>query len=245
MKARGDDFGRLGIGVTLFHCDPDWVRWWTWLLVGGFRPDDYLLMSQDIPHSVPIPLAHNAIVREFLKVPGLDTLLIIEDDHVGDQDIIERLRTKPENLGYDIVCASYPTRRGKPPSAIGMVFDMVEPNTYGEVGCLVEPLKVARTGTQTVGCAALGCVLIRRWVLQAMADRALEQGAPDIDGVFWFDWVGRNSQDIQFYWKARDLGARVGVDRDNTVGHVGRYTYTMQEFYEYWEKYKTEGNNNG
>jgi hypothetical protein len=225
------DFGRLGIGVPLFHCDPLWVRWWTWLLVGGFRPSDYLLMNSEIPHSVPIPLAHNAIVREFLKMPELDTLLIIEDDHTGDQDVVERMRTKPENQDFDIVCASYPNRRGGgPPILIGM--DFVRQEANGEVGLHSRPIDIPRTGTQEVDCAALGCVLIRRWVLEMME--------PD-----WFRWLGRNSQDVQFYWAARQLGARVGVDRDNHIGHVGRHIYTAPEFYAFWDDVKKEGIGDG
>ena len=47
------------------------------------------------------------------------------------------------------------------------------------------------------------------------------------------DWVGRNSHDIQFYANAHKVGARVGVDRDNEVGHIGETVRTMAAFHEW------------
>ena len=91
---------------------------------------------------------------------------------------------------------------------------------------VIEPFKVETTGTQQCDVAALGLVLIRRWVLEAML------GDEDPDDFFWFDWLGRNSQDVRFYWKAREVGARVGVDRDNDIGHIGKKVYYMEDFYD-------------
>lgn len=224
MKRHGDDFGKLGIGVPYFKAQYEFWRWWTWLLVGGFRNGDRILNSENVPGEVPIPLAHNALVLEFLPQKDLDTLLIIEDDHVGHQDTIERLRTKPENLDFDIVCASYTNRRNDL-TAVGVMFKENGVNDYGEITCIIEPLKVAKIGTQEYDCAALGCVLIRRWVLEAMLGDNKPEDYP------FFDWRLRNSQDIQFYARAKAVGARVGVDRDNAIGHIGKYTYTMEDYY--------------
>lgn len=196
------------------------------MLVGGLEQGDRLLNSMAVRCEVPIPLAHNALVREFLFNTRQDTMCIVEDDHVGPQDIIRQIRYKPENQAFDIVCASYVNRRG-PTTAVGFTFNG-EPNEYGEYDCLVEPMKVARAGTQEYDGAALGLVLIRRWVLEAMMDDHVDHP----DDFFWFDWRGRNSQDIQFYAKARAVGARVGVDRDNDIGHIGHTIYTMKQFYE-------------
>ena len=91
-------------------------------------------------------------------------MCIVEDDHVGPQNIIEQMRYKPANQRFDIVCASYVNRRG-PTTAVGFHFTEGGPNEYGEFDCLVEPMKVTETGKQEYDGAALGLVLIRRWVL--------------------------------------------------------------------------------
>ena len=184
MKRRGADFGRIGVGVPYYKAQYEFFQWWSYLIAGGFRTGDRLLNNQRVPGEVPIPMAHNAIVREFLRHHGLETLCMIEDDHTGDQDVVERMRTKPENLDFDIVCASYINRRSDM-TAVGCDFAPETDNEYGEFGMTIKPFQVARTGTQEYDVAALGLVLIRRWVLEAML------GDEDPAGFFWFDWLGR------------------------------------------------------
>lgn len=217
-------FGSVAIGCPYYKASYDFFRWWSWVLVGGLEQGDHLLNGPDVRCEVPIPMAHNDLVRAFLASEQ-DTLCMVEDDHVGPQDIIRQMRNKPENQTFDIVCASYINRR-PPLTAVGFNFEGGV-NEYGEYLCLVEPMKVARTGTQQYDGAALGLVLIRRWVLEKM----MEGIGPE--DYFWFDWRGRNSQDVQFYARVKELtGARVGVDRDNPVGHVGQHIYTMREYYD-------------
>jgi len=237
LLRRGDSFGSIGIGVPYYKASYEFFRWWSWVLVDGLEVGDQLLNGPDMRCEVPIPMAHNGLVMEFLKTDR-DTLCIIEDDHVGQQDTIRKLRTKPENLDFDIVCASYVNRRDAL-VAVGFNFHPDGPNEYGEWGCVLEPMKVAETGTQQYDGAALGCVLIRRWVLEAML------GDNEPRDYFWFDWRGRNSQDIVFYARAQAVGARVGVDRDNSIGHHGSKIYTMREFYEKREQFVREAMKNG
>jgi hypothetical protein len=225
MLRRGQEFGRIGIGVPYMKANYFFFRWWSVLLARGLQPEDALLNSMAVPGEMPIPTSHNALVREFLRWPELDTLCIVEDDHVADDQVINRMRYKPENWAFDIVCASYPSRRGDW-MVVGCNFQPEAETEYGEHGVVMAPGEVAETGTQEYDCAALGLVLIRRWVLEAM------QGYRKPEEMFWFDWRGRNSQDIRFYWDAKQVGARVGVDRDNDIGHVGQKIYTMREFYQ-------------
>lgn len=224
---RGDGWGSIGIGVPYYKPVYDFFQWWSWLLVGGLEAGDLLLNGNDVPGEMPIPLLHNALVREFLR-SDRDTLCVVEDDHVGPQDVIRKMRLKPENRDFDIVCASYTNRRG-PMTAVGV--ELGDTNQYGEYNCVIRPMGVWRNGTQPVDCAALGLVLIRRWVLDAM----LEQADWNPDECFWFDWRGRNSQDVRFYARARDVGARTGIDRDNDIGHIGQKVYTMSEYYQFMD----------
>jgi hypothetical protein len=219
-------FGKLGFGVPYFKGSYLFWRWWTWLVMNGFEPGDVFLNDEAVPGEVPIPMSHNLLMRQFLKT-DCDTLCIIEDDHVADDDVVRRMRNKPENQAFDVVCASYTNRRG-PPVPMGWHFTgLVDIRGWQLKRNLGE---VALSGTQEYDGAGLGLVLIRRWVVEAML------GEEDPDWYSWFEWVGKNSQDIAFYRKAQDVGARVGVDRDNWIGHVGQCVYDKEDFVEWRER---------
>jgi len=220
-------FGRIGIGVPYYKACYQFFRWWSHLLVSGLENGDVLLNDNSYSRPMPIPMGHNALAKRFLETSA-DTLCIVEDDHAAQADQIEQMRYKLENQAFDIICASYVNRRNDL-TAVGFNFtDGLSP--YGEYEMRLDPLAVAKTGTQEYDGAALGCVLIRRWVLEAM------QGDRAADDWFPFDWHGRNSQDVVFYARAKRVGARVGVDRDNAIIHVGDHEYTMEQFYEQRDK---------
>jgi len=213
-------FGRLGVGVPFFHGEFEFWQWWTLLLLGGFEAGDEILNHHDVPGEVLIPEAHNGVVRKFMQ-SDCDTLLMIEDDHVADQEVVRRMRFNPENWPYDVVCASYVNRRGVP-RAIGCTFQQ-KPN---EQGYLVhrDMRGVWLEGTQPVDVAALGLVFIRRQVLEAML------GDRDPSQFSWFNLIGRSSQDIDFYWRVKELGFQAAIDRNEWVGHVGKYTWGKEDF---------------
>ncbi len=121
---------------------------------------------------------------------------------------------------------------------IGADFTTGQPSAYGELELTLRPFDVAEAGTQSYDVAALGLVLIRRWVLEAI------QGNQKTADTFWFDWRGRNSQDVQFYWHAKQVGAQAAVDRSVQIGHIGKRIYYPRDFYA--ERAKQEvGNGNG
>jgi hypothetical protein len=214
-------FGRLGIGVPLFRMVPEFWLWWTWLVARGFRAGDVLLNDAEIPMEVPHPVAHNALVRAFLET-DCDTLLLIEDDHNADEEIVERMRSKAANWEFDVVCASYVNRRATPwPVGCG-VFTGEE----GPAGLRInlDLRRVAESGTQQTPCAALGLVFIRRRVLEGML------GDADPATFEWFKMLGASSLDLWFYREVQRLGFRAGVDRDEWIGHVGRYIWGKGDY---------------
>ena len=236
----GDTFGTIGIGVPYYKPVYEFFRWWTWLLVGGLEEGDGILNTANLRCEVPIPMAHNGLIQEFLR-SDKDTLCMVEDDHCADQDIVRRMRSKPENQDFDIVCASYVSRR-MPLTPNGYTFLEEGPNEYGEYTmCLPAPIDIAETGTQEYDGTTLGLVLIRRWLLAEML------GDANPEDYFWFDWRGRNSQDVVFYQRVHEMtGARVGVDRDARLGHVGKTVYTMEQYFDMRRKQiEKEGANNG
>lgn len=228
----GRTFGRIALGAVVHDPEPEFFTWWTSLLVEGLDDGDVVLNNHSVPTAQPIPEVHNHLVALFLKT-DCDTLCLVEDDHDGPADVIRRLRSKPANLPFDIVCASYPGRRGRP-FPPGWNYE----GRQGEGGYQVwiELAKMRARGTQEYDGAALGCVLIRRWVLERMwRGSDVGSGLPLADAQ-WFRWVGHSSQDIDFYIRAKALGARTGVDRDVWLAHVGRYIWDRSD----WEEARRE-----
>lgn len=218
----GDTFGTIGIGVPYYKSEYPFFQWWSALLTGGLENGDQML-NDDRFHEcpMPMPVAHNALVRRFLETDR-DTLCILEDDHCGPQDTIRRMRFKPDNLGYDAVCANYVNRRSFP-IPIGWSFSG-PPEKGGELTLTIDMSETPTTGTQQVDGSAVGCVLIRRWVLEAiLGDTPPQKGQ-------WFEIRGRNSLDIWFYYHAREVGARCAVDRDAQIGHVAQEVRWFSDF---------------
>ena len=219
-------FGKLGFGVPYYRPGYEFWLWWSDVLIDGLEQGDVFLNDGDVPGEVPIPAAHNALVREFLKT-DCDTLLIIEDDHSGDPEIVRGMRQKPENWPFDIVCASYVGRRGTP-KAMGWDFLEYSEATGWRLRWKNEAVKLS--GTQEYDGAGLGLVFIRRWVLEAMLGDADPASFP------WFQWHRGNSQDVWFYARAREVGARVGVDRDHWLIHWGKYPWSRSDFVRWRER---------
>lgn len=230
---RGDGFGTVGIGTPYMKAEYDFFRWWSWLLIGGLEDGDQLLNDWSFDCPMPIPVAHNAIIRRFLETDR-DTLLLIEDDHCGDQPVVRQMRQKAENYDYDIVCATYVNRRGFP---VPVGFRFIDPEPTGELTVAIDMNKTQEHGTEEVDGSAMGCMLARRWVLEAM----LGDDPPEVHQ--WAEWRGRNSQDLWFYKWAKAVGARAGVDRDARIGHIAKRIATFEDFLTARDKIatKTEG----
>ena len=215
-----ESFGRIGIGVPYYSAEPEFWLSWSWLMATGLEDGD-LLMNRPphVPMCVRMPLAHNALFRYFLT-SDLDTCCIVEDDHYFPYDQLTKMRYKPVNQNFDIVCASY-VRRSQYDIPLMMGWDFSPDATAYDNEAIFDLRKAAaETGTMPYEGAAFGFTLIRRWVLEEML------GDNDPSGYEWAEIQKSCSLDIPFYWKARELGARVGVDRDNWIGHVGRYNFT-------------------
>jgi hypothetical protein len=215
-------FGSIGFASAKFKECNEFFNSWTWLVMHGIEEDDRCLnRPEHIPISTWYPRMHNAIIRLFLQ-SGCDTLCIIEDDHEFPFDVLHRLRYKPENQEFDIVCASY-VRRSQTALAFPMGWNIKE-DSEEPWWVQFDIDGIEYEGTQEFDGAALGFVLIRRWVLEEMVS------GENIDTYEWVKCYGDVSGDIPFYFKAHALGARVGVDRDNRVIHVGPYKYTHDDF---------------
>ena len=220
-------FGSIGFGVPYFKPVSKWWLCWSWFLVGGWEGGDQFLNNKDIPMEARLPLAHNALIQRFLFKTDQDTLCIMEDDHGFPQDQLRRMRFKEENQEFDIVCASYTKRReGDIPLPMG--WHIKEDESRRTATFNLD--EIDDKGTQPYDGAALGFTLVRRWVLEEML------GNNDPDTFQWVACEGLASPDVPFYYRARDAGAKVGVDRDNKIVHYGMKAWTHKDWEACWAR---------
>ena len=226
-------FGSIGFGVPIWKMCPEFWLSWSWFLLNGLEEDDRFLNrygpETKMPLQAVMPKMHNSLIRMFLE-SGCDTFCIIEDDHVFPYYQLHNLRHKPENQRFDIVCASY-VRRTRTDIPLPMGWN-IRHNAEEPFTCWFYLDDVAETGTQQYDGAAFGFTLIRRWVLEQMA------AGQDLETYEWAGSEVLSTPDVPFYFKATELGARTGVDRDNRIDHVGTYNYTIKDFREWHREWK-------
>lgn len=226
-------FGSVAFGVPYFRPRAGfWLSWSLFWAAQGYEPGDWMLNNDKTPMGERLPLAHNWLMRSFLANATQDTLCIMEDDHIWHPDQLRRMRFKPENQRFDIVCASYINRRSggsAVPLPVGWDIPPEYADNYGAVFHLDD---IATTGTQAYDGAAFGFALIRRWVLEEML------GDEDDEHFQWAELIGEGSPDVPFFYKTAQMGAKSGVDRDNHIGHVGEKVYNVNEYHEWFDRNK-------
>jgi len=116
VSAPKQDWGNIAVGVRIAK-SPEYHFFtsWTKLLTGGMRKNDTVLMPIGW---MPAHWAANALARDFLRTDK-DSLLMIDDDMVFEQDALELLRSNPDTMKYDIVFG-FCTHRTWPPRPVVM-----------------------------------------------------------------------------------------------------------------------------
>ena len=142
----------------------------------------------------------NTIARIFLQ-SSAEWLFLVNDDHVYQPDVLHRLLAHDT----DIVTGLYLSRYS--PYA-PVAFNLVDPN-----GGLY-PLflsKLRQTGLVPILACGDGALLIRRKVLEAIADPWWELGAKQRD---------KCDHDITFSAKVHQAGFQIYCDLDTIIGHI-------------------------
>lgn len=223
VKPAVDGWGRIAIGTRIAKF-PEYHFFlsWTKLLTGGTRPGDAILMPRGW---MPAHWAGSEVVREFLESEQ-NSLLFVDDDMIFEQDELERLRSNKANWDYDIV-AGFCTKRDWPP--LPVTFRLLDPQP---------PIPVSLNGDAfdrvvdvedgdiiDVDATGLAFTLIKRHVLEAMTN---EYG-PNFTDYFMYD-RGRESEDIYFFRRARELGFRIGIDTIAKPYHIGQKAQGWTDF---------------
>lgn len=235
-KSTRRDWGKIAVGTRIAkHPEPNFFISWTELLTGGLRSTDKVLMpAAQLPaHQAAQKLAKNFLAGE------CDSVLFIDDDQVFSGDTLHRMRENIDNWDYDAVSALIVRRNPDKPTPVVMLLmdkegepeDLTGDSFYAvpqvELGKVIE-----------VDAVGLGFTLIKRHVLETMLN---EKWGADYTYQELFQYgPGRESDDIPFSRRCRELGFRMAVDTSIEVGHVAAVTLGYDYFMKWLEENKDE-----
>ena len=227
-----DDWGNIAIGVRVAkYPEYHFFTSWTKLLTGGVRNGDSVLMPAGW---MPAHWASNALARDFLRTKK-DSLLMIDDDMMFEQDDLEKLRTNARNQEFDII-SGFCTHRRWPPKPVVMreIEQPGEPfSLYGRAYKYVTS-EINDGDIVEVDAVGLAFTLIKRHVLEAMT----EEYGPMFTSYFSYG-PGFESDDIPFAQKARSMGFRIGVDTSVKIGHIGQAIFGWPDYKQWMREHHT------
>lgn len=250
------DWGKIAVGVRVgSHPEPGFMIDWTALLTGGLRKWDTVLLPR---HAMPAHWASNAIARDFLRTDR-DTLLMIDDDMSFPMDAVEKLRLNRDNWPYDIVFA-FCTHRVWPPKPVVLRRLEAPPEPVSLNGEFYEPipnLDQFDNQVKEVDAVGLAFTLIRRPVLEAMVEtygpeytfwfesmdrkglfkETFHHRDMNLEATSWFTYgEGKESDDIPFSRKAREMGFRMAVDLSVKIDHIGTLPMGWHQYVDWLQR---------
>jgi hypothetical protein len=155
--------------------------------------------------------ARKAVVNEFLRRREFDAILMLDLDMLHPKDLLARLREHD----LDMVTGHYYRRQLTPMMSIA---ELSPDGTWP----FVPYLDVPQSGLHEIACAGLGCVLIKREVIEAVADELPPFSHPFDNGPM--NWLTGSElvigPDKRFFSLARKLGYKFWLDADVRCGHA-------------------------
>ena len=155
--------------------------------------------------------ARKAVCDEFLRKKEFDALLMLDLDMLHPEDLLVRLREHD----VDIVTGHYYRRQLSPMTSIA---ELAPDGTWPYVPLLDVP----HSGLHEIACAGLGCVLIKREVIEAVAKELPPLSHPFDNGPM--KWLTGSDlvigPDKRFFSLARKLGYKFHLDATVRCGHA-------------------------
>lgn len=168
------------------------------------RDGDVVYEAQQVEHG---HLVRGGFLLRFLELEQYDAWLMLDGDQVQPPDLLERLRETLTANNLDMVTAHYYGRATHPVQSFCYP---VGDGTWPYQPYLDPPTE----GLHELACCGMGCVLIRREVVQAV--QALQPpGMNAMDIAPLPEMTGDQrpvGSDFRFFWQARQLGYRLWLD---------------------------------
>lgn len=161
-------------------------------------------------------MAENQLVVDFLSHPELTHLFMTEADMILPPDCLVRLLENDKDMvsGAYFLRSDRPESLGRPCMYKRPVATIPGDSEYGQT-----PVTLFPTATPfEVNCAGVGCVLIKRRVLETMP-------------YPWFDLSAKKfGSDMYFYKHANDHGFQLFVDPRVQCGQIDYYVTDIEDW---------------
>lgn len=210
-------WGKVAIGIRSAN-GPEPETFTCFLkMLSVLRPGDGLIEPAT---NLPAHWAADDLACKFLNSDA-DSLLMIDDDMTFRSSDLATLRDHVEGQQYDILSA-FATRRQYPPRPVTMRrLEYQPPNPMAQGGVHYAHVLEHKEGYRVfeADMTGLAFTLIRRHVFESMIGEW---------GPAWtqfFPFVRHQSDDAEFCIRAKELGMRIGVCLDVSIGHIGKEVY--------------------
>jgi hypothetical protein len=160
-----------------------------------------------------------------------DYVLFIDDDIVIAPDTIDRLLSHKK----DIVAGLCVIRIDPPVPVIRQWVE--ETQNYGEIRKWNETNRLLQVDAVGTGLILLSQQVIEDVALAYHRESYLREGRGEWFEFLRNEWDSEWGEDISFCWKATRIGYPVYVDLSVQPAHLGDYTYTVDDYKAYQEKY--------
>ena len=159
--------------------------------------------------------ARNMLMEEALET-GADRVLFIDSDMCFKPDLMERLASDMDEHNIDFVTGLYFKRRFPTVPAIYKEVSIVEDKGKTE---LYEDYP--RDSIFEIEGCGFGSVMVSANLLESLS---VAYGKP------FLPYPGMLGEDLSFCYRVKKLGAKMYCDSSITVGHVGQFIYSEQEY---------------
>lgn len=163
--------------------------------------------------------SRNDLARQAIAA-GFDWVFWLDSDMVFGQDILIKMMDVARKNNLDFLSGLY-FRRTQPFTPVA--FDHLEVNENGD--CEWSDFEELPQSLFEVGGCGFGCVLIKTDVLAAVHEKYVDMFMP----------IAHMGEDLSFCWRARQLGYKIFMDPNITLGHVG-YSVINRNFYESYKR---------
>lgn len=193
-----------------------------WQTVRSMVETQSLMQAKGIPFEISLQVGGSAVtaarsktVHAFLKTDR-NRIFWVDSDIAWKAD--DFLRLVVLSAVMPVVVAAYPAKRDPPVFLLNVKPDAeLETNEYGCVA---------------IGGLGLGFAIMRRDMIEALAEKAPKLRFPDtgepVAHLFREDWEDGDfrGEDVAFFADIRGLGHKVWLDPSVQLGHVGAKAYS-------------------
>lgn len=217
----------------------------------------HVILQPSVEASVVHWVRNYALAKLYESTQNFDYVLFMDDDMSPPPEALNVLLDRK----VDIIGAICTVREDPPlPNAL----------KYIEKGFTFQKGDIDRAGIWKVGAIGTGFMLISRKALEIVGEYTLKhtyqqryQGMPqemafEKEAVlrerakadhnqWWFEFLKHPlgetewGEDVSFCFKARECGLEIYGDSTTIVGHIGRYPYSLRDYWDYREDMVREG----